>query len=130
MVTMMKINSLLRQSFLFVLVVALIILEALNPGNSLTALSIWIARAIIITCAVHKAIIFLSLHSRDLLEALAGFGGLLYLIGVHLWTVDNGASAGATDMDLLLRTVGIALLLLPKLWKTTEKILAHDLKHT
>lgn len=98
--------------------VGVILLEVYISNNALTALLVWLGRSVIIAYAVHQAIIALAGMADDMLELFSGLGGLMYLVGVHLWTIQS--YQGRYDLDLLLRVLGIALMLLPRVWRVTK----------
>ncbi len=68
--------------------------------------------------ATHQAVITIARRTRDWMEAAAGVGGLLFLLGVYL--------AGSLNYYLIayaLQSFGVGLLLLPRVVRITIQAL-------
>ncbi len=89
----------------------------MSAAETLLLLGVELARAVITAYSVYALVLVtggalarLSVRWEERVEAL---GGALYLAGVILWR--RYAGADAYDLDLFLRAVGTALLILPRL---------------
>ena len=118
----MKMKETITTVLIIITTIAVVIFEQINPENTLTEFAVWMGRTVIITYAVHQAILLIAGKTDDMLEALSGFGGIMYLIGVHLW-LSSGTSSGHNDLDLLLRVVGVAFMLLPRVFRVAKHAL-------
>lgn len=82
--------------------------------EKLLILSVWLAIIIIAVYAGQKAIILAGRVSRDYLERISGWGGVLYLLG--LLSAKNDHSHLPDLLSWVLLMWGVALLLIPKLY--------------
>lgn len=73
---------------------------------------LWLAKTIILTYALHQTLVLAFGVADDNLERIAGIGGFLYILGTSIESLGYGGSR--RDMDMLLETVGVALLLWPR----------------
>jgi len=58
-------------------------------------------------------------------EEVEAIGGVFWLIGVFFWRSSMGLP-DLYDVDLLLRYIGVALLILPRLITAAQKALRHE----
>lgn len=83
------------------------------------------ARAIIVAYAVYiitlTVVLALERHPVRWLLLMGSLGGACYLAGLVVWRQNAGGDS--YDMDLFLRTGGVALMLLPRIMGAVRRVL-------
>ena len=79
---------------------------------------------LITTYATHQAIIALSGKSRDWMEAIAGLGGAMYLLGAYL--AGSRVLNDNYQIAYALQSLGVGMMLAPRIVMITYSSLANQ----